>query len=72
MRSISESFSAGITGATITVVGMPASESRLSASSRFAGVEARGELEVRLRLHSPRRHLAAALASPAFAISSPA
>ena len=42
------------------------------ADSAFAGVEARGELEVRLRLHSPRRHLAAALASPAFAISSPA
>ena len=42
------------------------------ADSAFAGVEAHGELEVRLRLHSPRRHLAAALASPAFAISSPA
>ncbi len=44
MRSISESFSAGITGATITVVGMPASDNCRSASSRFGGVEARGSM----------------------------
>lgn len=40
--------------------------------SVYAGVEARGALEVRLRLNAPLRHLAAALSSPAFAISSPA
>lgn len=40
--------------------------------SVYAGVEARGAHEVRLRLTSPLRHLAAALSSPAFAISSPA
>lgn len=42
------------------------------AGSVYAGVEARGEHEVRLRLNAPLRHLAAALSSPAFAISSPA
>lgn len=38
----------------------------------YAGVEARGRHEVRLRLNALRRHLAAALSSPAFAVSSPA
>lgn len=44
MRSISASFSAGITGATITVVGMPASDNCRSASSRFSGDDARGSI----------------------------
>src|SRR2546430_5648085 len=44
MRSISESLSAGITGATMTMAGMPASASCLIASSRFGGVEARGSM----------------------------
>ena len=44
MRSISDSFSAGITGATMTVVGTPAAESCLSASSRRSGVAARGSM----------------------------
>ena len=60
MRSISASFSAGITGATITVVGMPASDSRRSASSRFGGVEARGSMvraSVAIERRDRERHL---------------
>ncbi len=44
MRSISASLIAGMTGAIIAAVGMPASDNCRSASSRFAGVEARGSM----------------------------
>ena len=44
MRSISASLIAGMTGATITVVGTPASDSCRNASSRRAGVDARGSI----------------------------
>ncbi len=44
MRSISASLIAGMTGATITDVGTPASESCRNASSRRAGVAARGSI----------------------------
>ncbi len=38
------SFSPGITGATITAAGTPASTSRSSVSIRFSGVLARGSM----------------------------
>ncbi len=38
------SFTAGITGPIITTVGMPAADSTRRASSRLAGVEARGSI----------------------------
>ena len=44
MASISVSFTAGMMGATMTTVGMPAAESISSAASRFGGVAARGSM----------------------------
>ena len=44
MRSISASLIAGMTGATITAVGMPAADNCRSASSRRPGVAARGSI----------------------------
>ena len=44
MVSISASLRAGITGATITLVGMPAAASVSMVASRFSGVAARGSI----------------------------
>src|SRR5437879_5278953 len=74
MRSISLSFSAGITGATITVVGIPASDSAFSASSRRGGVgietgfESQPRRQAEIGMRRPREAVDAAMLAAAIGI----